>query len=499
MGATFIEADECIFDCNWHFKGLSAGFTGGNLVNCSVGKTFGSNMRGVQATTRIGTAGTILNIYDCDSCYIGFVHGVNIWKPSIYCSPGYDGPSKNIYFEGVHAKNAHSGESHAFGARHLIDSHVNYVCDIEGITALFLVRNSYDNGLDHRVQNITFGTVIAKGTFSPPPPFNTSLNSCITITSYDGEGDFDDGIINTGIHIDHLIIDDCESFGIYRKRGIVTIDKVTVKGQADSNIRELITGLEKGYTHIKTLDVQTPISNEYAIIGGESELIIDTVYANINTDSDTLLMFFTDSVDASINIGKVVCRGEPVVDVSYKYGHIIYGANTPLKNLNVNEIDYGVWPSVNAIYSEASTYQDVIKGMPKTTFVPVSGTFETNQEILINDKKIYWNGTEWVGNLGDGGTLVLNDLGAISVSPLYSRYAIDTYGGASTDTLARIYGGIDTQRISLHVISDSRSVNIIGVSPSGYVVVKGGTALLDDPGEPITLEFDASYGGWKQV
>jgi hypothetical protein len=109
-----------------------------------------------------------------------------------------------------------------------------------------------------------------------------------------------------------------------------------------------------------------------------------------------------------------------------------------------------------------------------------------------------------VGNLSVNGkfnttaTSVTISSGAITYSSAYM--VIDTEGGASSDNLDTINGGVDGDEVSIRPASGIRNITIRDNISGGNILLKKNLdVLLDESYDMVTLKYRASDGYWFEV
>lgn len=93
-------------------------------------------------------------------------------------------------------------------------------------------------------------------------------------------------------------------------------------------------------------------------------------------------------------------------------------------------------------------------------------------------------------------TLEISAGGAVTVTG--SNHLVDTYGGAASDDLDTINGGVDGQLLILHTVTSTRDVTLRHMI--GNIYLSAGTAVtLGSSGQSIVLRYKASADTWYQT
>ena len=128
------------------------------------------------------------------------------------------------------------------------------------------------------------------------------------------------------------------------------------------------------------------------------------------------------------------------------------------------------------------------------------------------DTRARYDGTVFrLSNVSDVGNLTVNGKfnitpasvtiasGAITYSSAYM--VVDTEGGASSDNLDTINGGVDGDEVSIRSTTGARDITIRdnGTSGGNILLKKNLDVLLDESYDMITLKYRGSDGNWFEV
>lgn len=171
-------------------------------------------------------------------------------------------------------------------------------------------------------------------------------------------------------------------------------------------------------------------------------------------------------------------------------------------------------------------YYACIIGGSSTTYAPSIRMFDNADSTYPNEIHFYQAGMDLAwrfdadGNLVPGGgctlgtasvpatviagrlcmpivsTLTINSSGAITVTG--SNHVVDTNGGAASDDLDTINGGIDGQLLILHTATSTRDVTLRHMIGNIYLSL-GTSVTLGSSGQSIVLRYRASADTWYQT
>ncbi len=128
------------------------------------------------------------------------------------------------------------------------------------------------------------------------------------------------------------------------------------------------------------------------------------------------------------------------------------------------------------------------------------------------DTRARYDGTVFrLSNVSDVGNLTVNGKfnttatsatiasGAITYSSAYM--VLDTEGGASSDNLDTINGGVDGDEVSIRSTAGARNITIRdnGTSGGNILLKKNLDVLLDESYDMVTLKYRGSDGNWFEV